>query len=142
MAVTIDIGNPDNVHPADKLDVGHRLALAARAISYGEQIEFSGPSYRQAIVKGNTIHIDFDHVDKTLVARQGPLTGFEIAGADRNFVPASASIDGGSVVVSSSAVPDPRYVRYGWQNAPSVNLFNSAGLPASPFTTEEMIPAP
>ena len=88
------------------------------------------------------MHAFFDHAGKTLVAKQGPLTGFEIAGADRDFVPASASIDGDSVVVSSSTVPNPRYVRYGWQNAPSINLFNSTALPASPFTTEGRIPVP
>ncbi|MFP5233029.1 MAG: sialate O-acetylesterase, partial [Acidobacteriota bacterium] len=142
MAVTIDIGNPDNVHPADKQDVGHRLALAARALAYGEDIEYSGPLYRQAVVEGSTMRVYFDHGGGTLVAKHGHLTGFEIAGADHRFVPASASIDGGSVIVSSSSAPNPRYIRYGWQNAPDVNLFNSDGLPASPFTTEETIPGP
>ena len=142
MAVTIDIGNPDNVHPADKQDVGHRLALAARALAYGEDIEYSGPLYRQAVVEGSTMRVYFDHGGGTLVAKHGHLTGFEIAGADHRFVPASASIDGGSVIVSSGSAPNPRYIRYGWQNAPDVNLFNSDGLPASPFTTEETIPGP
>ncbi len=142
MAVTIDIGNPDNVHPADKQDVGHRLALAARALAYGEDIEYAGPLYRQAVVEGSTMRVYFDHSRGALVAKHGQLTGFEIAGADHQFVPASASIDGSSVIVSSVAVPNPRYIRYGWQNAPDVNLFNGDGLPASPFTTEETIPAP
>ncbi len=142
MAVTIDIGNPDNVHPADKQDVGHRLALAARALSYGEHVEYSGPLYRQASVESGAMRVDFDHSESGLVAKGGALAGFEIAGADRKFVPATATIEGGSVMVLAAAVPNPKYVRYGWQNAPTVNLFNGDGLPASPFTSEETIPAP
>ncbi len=142
MAVTIDIGNPGNVHPADKQDVGHRLALAARALSYGEPIEYSGPLYRQASVEEGAIRVDFDHAASGLVAKGGPLTGFEIAGDDRKFVMATATIEGNSLMVSSKDVPNPKYVRYGWQNAPTVNLFNGEGLPASPFTSEETIPAP
>jgi sialate O-acetylesterase len=144
MAVTIDIGNPTNVHPADKQDVGHRLALTARALAYGEQIEYSGPDFRQISIDGGTIHVWFDHASSGLVAKGGPLNGFEIAGADRIFVPASARIEksagGDTVDVSSPSVPDPKYVRYGWANYPEVNLFNGAGLPASPFTSEETIP--
>jgi sialate O-acetylesterase len=142
MAVTIDIGNPDNVHPADKQDVGHRLALAARALSYGEPIEYSGPLYRQASMEGGAMRVEFDHGESGLVAKGGALNGFEIAGEDGKFVPATATIDGNSVTVSATAVPNPKYVRYGWQNAPTVNLFNGDGLPASPFTSEETIPAP
>ncbi|MGH9563368.1 MAG: sialate O-acetylesterase, partial [Terracidiphilus sp.] len=142
MAVTIDIGNPDNVHPSDKQDVGHRLALAARALSYGESIEYSGPLYRQASLEEGAIRVDFDHDASGLVAKGGALTGFEIAGDDRNFVTATATIQGSSVMVSAPAVANPKYVRYGWQNAPVVNLFNGDGLPASPFTSEETIPAP
>lgn len=150
MAVTIDIGNPTNVHPADKQDVGHRLALAARALAYGEQIEYSGPNFRQAnILPGNgtgRIQVWFDHAGSGLVAKGGTLTGFEIAGSDGKFVPATARIEkgqgGDSVTVFSSVVPDPKYVRYGWANSPVVNLFNGVGLPASPFTSEKDIPAP
>jgi sialate O-acetylesterase len=142
MVVTIDIGNPDNVHPSDKQDVGHRLALAARALSYGEPVEYSGPLYRQATVEEGAIRVDFDHAASGLVAKGGALTGFEIAGDDRIFVTASATIDGNSVMVSAKQVPNPKYVRYGWQNAPIVNLFNGEGLPASPFTSEETIPVP
>jgi sialate O-acetylesterase len=142
MAVTIDIGDPDNVHPADKQDVGHRLALAARALSYGEPIEYSGPLYRQASMEGGAMRVEFDHSESGLVAKDGALNGFEIAGEDGKFVPATATIEAGSVMVSATAVPNPKYVRYGWQNAPSVNLFNGEGLPASPFTSEETIPAP
>ncbi|WP_420239836.1 sialate O-acetylesterase [Telmatobacter bradus] len=142
MAVTIDIGNPDNVHPADKQDVGHRLALAARAISYGERIEYSGPLYRQASIKGNSIRVDFDQNKNGLVAKGGRLTGFEIADADHGFVPAMARIDAGGVIVSASGMANPKYVRYGWSNAPVMNLFNGNDLPASPFTSEDTIPAP
>ena len=136
MAVTIDIGNPDNVHPTDKLDVGLRLARAARAISYGEAIEFSGPLYRQATPEGGAIRVWFDHA-KGLMAKVGDLTGFEVAGRDGQFSPATASIDGATVVVSSPSVAEPVNVRYGWTNSPLCNLFNGEGLPASPFTSEK-----
>jgi sialate O-acetylesterase len=145
MAVTIDIGNPDNVHPSDKQDVAARLALAARDIAYGEQVEDSGPVYRQTSVDGGSIRVWFDHAEG-LAAKGGPLTGFEVAGGDHNFVKAEARIENGnggeSIVVSSPSVTNPKYVRYGWQNAPVLNLFNSAGLPASPFTSEKDIPKP
>ncbi|RXS98008.1 sialate O-acetylesterase [Silvibacterium dinghuense] len=147
MAVTIDIGNPENVHPADKQDVGHRLALAARAVAYGEQVEDSGPLFRQATPAGDAIQVWFDHGDG-LTAKHGELTGFEVAGADRNFTRAEAKIEhheaGEYISVSSPSVSQPLYVRYGWQNAPAptLNLYNAAGLPASPFTSEKDIPAP
>jgi sialate O-acetylesterase len=137
MAVTIDIGNPDNVHPTDKVDVGMRLALAARAIAYGEDISYSGPIFRQATPEGNAIRAWFDHHAKGLVAKGGELTGFEVAGADGKFVPATAKIDGNEVVALSDAVAEPKYVRYGWANSPQCNLFNGIGLPASPFTSAE-----
>jgi len=142
MAVTIDIGNPDNVHPADKQTVGARLALAARALAYGENIEYSGPSFRQATPEGNAIRVWFDHTATGLVARGGDLTGFEIAGSDGHFVTATARIDNDTVLLSNPDVPAPKQVRYGWANAPVVNLYNSAGLPASPFTSEDRIPVP
>ena len=137
MAVTIDIGNPDNVHPTDKVDVGIRLALAARAIAYGEDISYSGPIFRQATPEGNGIRVWFDHHAKGLVAKGGELTGFEVAGTDGKFQPATAKIDGNEVVVSSDAVTEPKFVRYGWANSPQCNLFNGIGLPASPFTWAE-----
>ena len=137
MAVTIDIGNPDNVHPTDKVDVGLRLALAARALSYGEDIGYSGPIFRQATPEGSSIRVWFDHHAKGLAAKGGELTGFEVAGADGKFVPATAKIDGNTVVAASDAVTEPRFVRYGWANSPQCNLFNGEGLPASPFTSAE-----
>jgi sialate O-acetylesterase len=140
MVVTTDIGNPDNVHPADKQTVGARLALAARALAYGEQVEYSGPLFRQATPESEGIRIWFDHAGSGLAAKGDALQGFEIAGADGRFVAASARIEGKTVVVSSARVAEPRYVRYGWANAPSINLYNSEGLPASPFTSEDAIP--
>ncbi len=135
MAVTIDIGNPTNVHPTDKIDVGLRLARAARALSYGETVEYSGPMFRQATQEGSAIRAWFDHASG-LMAKGGIVTGFEIAGADQKFVPATATIDGSTIVATSPNVPEPMYVRYGWANSPQCNLFNGDGLPASPFTFE------
>jgi sialate O-acetylesterase len=137
MAVTIDIGNPDNVHPTDKLDVGLRLALAARAISYGEDISYSGPIFRQATPEGKAIRVWFEHHAKGLSAKGDTLIGFEVAGADGKFVPATAAIDGSTVVARSDSVAEPKYVRYGWANSPQCNLFNGEGLPASPFSSAE-----
>ena len=140
MAVTIDIGNPDNVHPADKQTAAARLALVARALAYGENVQFSGPAFRGTSVEDNAVRVWFNALAGGLEARGGALTGFEIAGDDRRYVPAEARIDGQTVIVSSGQVSAPKYVRYGWANAPVVNLYNSAGLPASPFTSEEAIP--
>ena len=134
MAVTIDIGNPDNVHPTDKVDVGLRLARAARALSYGEKLEYSGPVFRQATPEGGAIRAWFDHADG-LRAQGGTVTGFEVAGADGKFVPATAKIEGATIVASSPDVAQPVFVRYGWANSPDCDLFNGDGLPASPFTS-------
>ncbi len=136
MAVTIDVGDPDNVHPSDKQTVGSRLALAARAIAYRESVEYSGPLFQQTNLENGGMRVWFTHVDGGLVAKDSALEGFEIAGNDHHFVPATAQIDGNSVVVSNPQVETPKFVRYGWKNAPAVNLYNSAGLPASPFTSE------
>jgi sialate O-acetylesterase len=134
MAVTIDIGNPDDVHPTDKVDVGHRLALAARHLSYREDVEYWGPMFRQATPEGAAIRAWFDH-GKGLSAKGEDVTGFEVAGADGKFLPATAKIDGETVVASNPEVSMPLYVRYGWANSPQCNLFNGEGLPASPFTS-------
>ena len=134
MAVTIDIGNPDDVHPTDKVDVGLRLARGARALAYGENVEFTGPVFRQATPEGKSIRAWFDHA-KGLTAKGGDPTGFEVAGADGKFVPAKGRIDGETILASSPSVPEPLYVRYGWANSPQCNLFNGEDLPASPFTS-------
>ena len=139
MVVTTDIGDPGNVHPADKQTVGARLALAARALAYGEKVEYSGPLFRQATPEGEgTMRVWFDHSGGGL--KGDTLQGFEIAGSDGRFVAGTARIDGNTVVVNSSRVGEAKYVRYGWANAPVINLFNSEGLPASPFTSEDAIP--
>ena len=134
MAVTIDIGNPNDVHPTNKLDPGLRLARAARALSYGEQLEYSGPLFRQAVPVNGAMRLYFDHA-KTLKVKGSELTGFEVAGKDGNFLPATAKVEGGTVLVSSPEVPNPAFVRYGWSNSPQCNLYNGDDLPASPFTS-------
>jgi len=134
MAVTVDIGNPDDVHPTDKLTVGQRLALAARSVSYGEQLEFSGPLFRQVTPEGARLRVWFDHASG-LQAKGGALTDFEVAGADGQFSPAQAVIEGNTVALSSAAVAEPVTARYGWTNSPECHLYNAAGLPASPFTS-------
>ena len=135
MAVTIDIGDPDNIHPTNKQEVGFRLALAARAMVYREPVEFSGPLYRSMIREGSSLRLYFEHVDGGLVTRGNQLQGFEIAAADGNFVPAKADIDGVAVTLSNPSVPLPTQARYGWSGDPVCNLFNKSGLPASPFRT-------
>ncbi|KAA6456256.1 sialate O-acetylesterase [Acidobacteria bacterium AB60] len=135
MAVTIDIGNPDDVHPTDKSDVGHRLALAARALTYGERdLEYSGPMFRQATTEGGSIRAWFDHAGG-LIAKGGTVTSVEVAGADGKFASATAKVEGETVVATSPEVPNPVAIRYGWSNSPQCNLFNGEGLPASPFTS-------
>lgn len=136
MAVSLDIGDPHNIHPPNKETVGTRLALAARAVGYGENLEYSGPLFRQAVRQGTEMGVSFDHA-KGLHAQGGSLDGFEVAGGDRQFFAASARISGDSVFAGSAKVPSPRYVRYAWANAPEANLYNGAGLPASTFTSEE-----
>jgi sialate O-acetylesterase len=135
MAVTIDIGTPDNIHPPDKQTVGTRLSLAARALAYGETIEYSGPLPRQVTVEGESARIWFDHAEG-LAARGGVVHGFEVAGADGRFAPAEARVEGSAVVAWSTGVGRPVWVRYGWKDNPDCSLFNGAGLPASPFRWE------
>lgn len=141
MAVIMDIGDPDDIHPTNKQDVGKRLAYNALQQTYGMDVVPCGPLYRAMTSEGNAIRLQFDHVAGGLMAREGGLRGFAIAGADRHFVWANAAIDGDTVVVSSPRVPAPVAVRYGWSNNPAITLYNSAGLPASPFRTDDWIPA-
>jgi sialate O-acetylesterase len=137
MAVAIDIGDPVDIHPINKQDVGLRLALNALAKDYGQKDRvYSGPLYRGMKAEGGAIRLHFDHVDGGLVAKGGPLKAFAIAGADRKFVWAEAAIEGDTVVVRSPRVSAPRAVRYGWANDPDCHLYNAAGLPASPFRTD------
>lgn len=132
MTVAIDVGTPDNIHPPDKKTIGTRLSLAARALAYGEDVEYSGPLPRQVTAEDGALRVWFDHAEG-LTARGGPLRGFEIAGPDRKFVPGDARIDAATVVVRSPAVANPVAVRYAWKDNPDCNLSNAAGLPASPF---------
>ena len=137
MAVTMDIGKVDDIHPKNKQDVGRRLALWALAKTYRrEGIAYSGPVYRSMRAEGNRIRLFFDYVGEGLVARGGPLTDFTIAGADRNFVEARAEIDGDTIVVVSDKVKKPVAVRFAWSNAAVPNLFNRERLPASSFRTD------
>jgi sialate O-acetylesterase len=138
MAVAIDIGDANDIHPRNKQDVGKRLALNALAIAYGKKVVYSGPIYERMKREGNAIRLYFKHVDGGLTTLNGePLKGFAIAGADRKFVWAEARIDGNTVVVSSPQVPEPVAVRYAWADNPVCNLYNRAGLPASPFRTDD-----
>jgi sialate O-acetylesterase len=137
-AVTIDVGDPDNVHPKDKEPVGERLALIAFANTYGEKLEYSGPVYSSAHVEGSSMRINFTHGGGGLIAKGGPLEWFQIAGADQHFMNAEATIEGDTIVVKSASVAAPVAVRYAWANYPfGCNLYNAAGLPAAPFRTDD-----
>jgi len=136
MAIAIDVGEAANIHPKNKQAVGHRLALWALAAVYGEKIPFSGPLPAEHKVKGGEIMLSFTHADGGLVAKGGELKGFAIAGADKKWFWAEARIEGDEVVVSSPDVKSPVAVRYAWADNPDCNLFNGAGLPASPFRTD------
>ncbi|MFA6187374.1 MAG: sialate O-acetylesterase [Phycisphaerae bacterium] len=138
MAVTTDIGDANNIHPKNKQEVGRRLALWAMAKTYGKKIEYSGPVYKNMKVDAGKIHLTFIHADGGLVVKGGELKGFTIAGDDKKFVPAKAAIKDGTVIVESSEVKEPAAVRYGWSDVTTeCNLFNAAGLPASPFRTDD-----
>jgi len=137
MAVAIDIGEARDVHPPNKQDAGLRLAMWALGDVYGKNVPTSGPLPERWEIAGGEMRIDFKHVYDGLVARGGgPLRGFVIAGADMKWHAADARIEGTRVVVSSPAVAEPRAVRYAWAANPDCNLYNSAGLPASPFRTD------
>ncbi len=151
MAITIDVGDPNNVHPADKLDVGLRLALLAKKMVYSENVVASGPLFQNFKTEaGGKIRLHFTEIGGGLTSGQQPwcapgvqpfpkdkLIGFVVAGDDKKWVEADASIDGDSVVVSSAQVPQPVAVRYGWANSPRCNLYNKEGLPTSPFRTDD-----
>ena len=138
MAVAIDIGDADDIHPKNKQEVGRRLALATQAIAYGRDVEYSGPIYESMSVEGKKIRLRFKHTGGGLVAKGGKaLQGLEIAGDDRTFVAAEAKLRGKAVEVWSEKVPRPVAVRYAWTEDPACNLYNKAGLPASPFRTDD-----
>lgn len=133
MAVTIDIGTPENVHPRNKQDVGARLARIAKAKTYDRGGEWSGPVLKSVTREKNTLRLSFEHTAGGLVLKPTPKPAFEIAGADGKFQPATARVEGNTLIVHNDAVSEPAVVRYAWANAPLAALFNSEGLPASPF---------
>jgi sialate O-acetylesterase len=137
MAVTIDIGEANNIHPGNKKDVGERLALWALAKDYDQDITYSGPLYLGYMIEGDKIRIKFKHADAGLAAKDGEPKGFAIAGSDKKFVWADAVIDGSDIVVSSDQVKEPVAVRYAWDIYPECNIYNAQGLPASPFRTDQ-----
>ena len=147
MAVAIDIGEWNDIHPLNKKDVGSRLFLAAEKIAYGVDIvNYSGPTYKSMEVIGNKIILSFDHIGGGLIAKDGNdstlsagrLKEFAIAGADKNFVWAKAKIENDKIIVWSDEIANPIAVRYAWADNPAgANLYNKGGLPASPFRTDE-----
>jgi sialate O-acetylesterase len=136
LAVITDVGEENDIHPKKKQPVGERLAAAARKIAYGENVAGSGPSLKSVKLGDGKAIVSFDNVDKGLDVRGDKLTGFALAGADRKFYFADATVSGATVVISSPKVASPAYVRFGWANFPVVNLFNKDGLPAVPFRTD------
>ncbi|WP_153799554.1 sialate O-acetylesterase [Foetidibacter luteolus] len=136
MAVTIDLGEWNDIHPLNKKDIGYRLALAAQKVAYHENgLVYSGPVYQSCVAEGTSIVLTFTHTGSGLVSNDGgPLQQFAIAGADKKFYWAKATIKNEKVMVWNDAVPAPRYVRYAWADNPAgANLYNREGLPASPF---------
>jgi sialate O-acetylesterase len=136
LAVTIDTGDPDNIHPPDKKIVGERLALCALARHYGEKIPYQGPTFKSVESLPGALKIHFDHTDGGLVAKGGKLGEFSIAGKDRQWHWAEARIEGDTVVLSSATVSEPVAARYAWQSFPTATLYNGAGLPAVPFQAD------
>jgi sialate O-acetylesterase len=137
MAVITDVGDEKDIHPRQKEPVGARVALAALAIAYGRPVAYSGPVYESIKVEGGKAILTFKHVGGGLVAKDGPLNGFAIAGDDRKFTNAQAEIHGSEVIAWSPKISRPVAVRYGWANYPLGNLWNKDGLPASPFRTDD-----
>jgi sialate O-acetylesterase len=146
LVVTTDIGNVGDIHPQNKQEVGRRLGLWALATVYGRKLVYSGPIYKSMTVEGDKIRLTFDHLGAGLASRDGkPLTDFTIAGADKKFHPATATIDfgprgrhdGATVLVQSGEVPQPTAVRFAWREDAQPNLINKDGLPASPFGTDQ-----
>jgi sialate O-acetylesterase len=139
MAVAIDLGEWNDIHPDNKKDVGERLAFAALKVAYGEKLVYSGPVLQSANVAGDQITLSFQHIGSGLMTNDGePLSNFAIAGEDKKFVWANARIEGDKVVVWHKELPNPKYVRYAWADNPSnPNLYNKEGLPATPFSTAD-----
>ena len=137
LAVTIDTGDPDNIHVKEKLPVGERVAACALAGYYGKNVVYAGPTLKSVDRLPNSIRIHFNHTDGGLVARGDKLGEFSVAGNDHKWYWADAKIEGDTVVVSSPSVSSPKEVRYAWQSNPLATLYNGAGLPATPFRTDK-----
>ncbi len=133
LAVAIDIGDRGDIHPKDKQTVGHRLALAALKKAYAVDIVYSGPEFKSAGKEGAKVRVIFDHAEGGLKAAGGKVLGFQLAGADKKYVWATATIDGSTVVVSAPGVGSPMYIRYAWDTDPEATLYNGSDLPAIPF---------
>jgi len=136
-AVALDLGNPKNIHPRNKQEVGRRLGLCAEGLVYGRKVAWSGPVFSKLRVNGGKAVLSFDQVHQGLLAKDGTLTGFQLAGKDRTFHPATATVRGDTVVVESDAVPRPMAVRYAWHDTATASLYNKDGLPASAFRTDD-----
>jgi sialate O-acetylesterase len=136
LAVTIDTGEPDNIHPAEKKIVGERLALCALARHYGRRIPYRGPTFKSVERLPGALKLRFEHADGGLVVKGGKLEEFSIAGKDRKWHWADARIEGDVIIVSSPMVAEPEAARYAWQSFPRATLYNGAGLPAVPFRTD------
>jgi sialate O-acetylesterase len=137
MAVIIDIGEADDIHPRNKQDVGGRLYLAAKKIAYGEDVVYSGPIYKEMKVEDGKVELEFNNKGGGLVLKNNDSgSGFAIAGEDKKFFWADAEVVNNKVVISSEKVKDPVAVRYAWDKNPVSTLYNNEGLPASPFRTD------
>ena len=160
LAVLVDVGEAEDIHPRSKKIAADRLALAARALAHGEKIDFSGPVYESMTVEGSSIRLRFKSIGGALVARTLPknykprsnqpetvplvlpapnseLQGFAVCGADHKWVWADAKIDSDSVIVTAPGIAAPVAARYAWADNPVCNLYNKADLPASPFRTDD-----
>jgi sialate O-acetylesterase len=138
MATAIDLGEANDIHPKNKLDVGRRLGLAAMKIAYGKNVVHTGPVFRKMTVQGDSMIIEFDYMDVASVKdKYGYICGFQMAGDDQQFFWAKAYSFGNTVIVKCTAVPRPVAVRYAWDDNPGkLDLYNQAGLPALPFRTD------
>jgi sialate O-acetylesterase len=134
--VTIDTGDPDNIHPPDKKIVGARLALCALAQHYGEKTPYQGSTFKSIELLPGALKIHFDHTDGGLIVKGDKLGEFSICGKDRQWYWADAKIEGDTVVLLLSVVSEPVAARYAWQSFPVATLYNGAGLPAVPFRTD------
>lgn len=140
MVVTTDVGDAQNIHPIDKQTVGYRLALIARAKTYGEnKLVYSGPIFNHMKIKKQKVQLFFDYADSGLKKTGDTLKEFEIAGNDQVFYPAEAKIEGKTIIVTSPKVKEPAAVRFAWKAVPEPNLFNNENLPASPFRTDDWV---